>query len=62
MKDDDAAVNDTIKTLIALMRDIRDETMDGCIELCDALAEGGHNAACCARALRDLKDKLQPRS
>lgn len=36
----------------------RDNALDAAIQICEEFAKTGDNAACCVRALRDLKDML----
>lgn len=36
----------------------RDDALDAAIQVCEEFAKTGHNAECCVRALRDLKDML----
>ncbi len=40
------------------MRQARNNAFDACIELCKEFARTGHDAACCVRALTDLKDSM----
>lgn len=51
--------DDTVKRIIAgATCYARDKALDAAILLCEAMAVEGHSAECCARAIRDLKEKL----
>jgi hypothetical protein len=45
----------TDRIIAEAMRTSRDNALDAAIELCEEFAAAGHNAACCVRALKDLK-------
>jgi len=50
--------NGLARMILNVMRTSRQEALDGAIEICEGLAEGGHDATCCAQALRDLQKRL----
>lgn len=50
----------TQRIIVQVLRESRDSTLTTAIELCEEFARTGHGAACCAKALRDLRDALPP--
>lgn len=46
------------RIVLQAMRQSRDSALDAAAELCDAFAATGHDAACCAKAIRDMKRML----
>lgn len=42
------------------MRQSRNIALDAAIEICEMFAATGHSAACCVKAIRDLKEMMPP--
>lgn len=51
----------TSRIIKEAMEASRNNTLDCAIEICDELARTGHGAECCLKALRYMRDILNPK-